>query len=169
MSTSLKIQYADEIAEAMAQALGNDFIKTAGGSALMAYQADLANAKDENDLKLIWNKHMDALNQEESTDEALKLQAEKAHELGLHGYATPGLADDKDVCELCGQKIYKDDELPVEEEEPELMACDGQTTAAANFAMNHLVRIADALDGKGFGKIANVIDKTLEKLAKYKM
>jgi hypothetical protein len=176
MSTSLKVQCANEIAEAMAEALGSDFVKTAAGPALEAYKADLAKAMDEDALKELWNKHMDALNQEESTDEALKLQAVKASELGIPGYATP-MADDMqeadcEKCEFCGQEVPKKEEkpesLPSGGEPLEPMAWDAQTTVAADFAIQHLVKVADALDGKGFTAVANLVDEALEKLAKGK-
>jgi hypothetical protein len=93
----MNTRYADELASYVLSSLN---IKTASvktaGSGLDAYKVDLDKCVDENGLKLTWNKHLDALNQEESTGEALKLQAEKARQLGLPGYATP-LADDKEV------------------------------------------------------------------------
>lgn len=168
MSTSLKVQYANEIAEAMAKALGENFTKLAAGPALEAYKADLAGIEDENGLKNIWNKHMDALNQEESTDEALKLQSMKANELGLPGYATPMADDEQGVdCDLCGEELPKDEAEPLpsggEKFEPMAQAI------AAEFAMQHLVKVADALDGRGFKDVANLIDEALEKLAKKKV
>jgi hypothetical protein len=168
MSTSLKVHCANESAEAMAEALGSNFVKIAAGPALMAYQSGLAGVMDENSLKDLWNKHMDALNQEESTNEALKLQSAKAAELGLPGYATP-MADDVEKCELCGQDILKKDEkpepLPTEGEPAELMSWDSQTAVAANFAIQHLIKVADALDGKGFTSVANLVDEALKKLS----
>jgi len=173
MSTSLKVQCANEIAEAMAEALGSNFIKTAAGPALVAYQSALAGIADEDSLKNLWNRSQDDLNQEESTDEALKLQAAKASELGLPGYATP-MADDMQEadcpkCELCGQKIKQEKEpdlMPAGGEEAEPMAWDAQTSVAADFAMQHLVKVADALDGKGFSAVANLVDEALQNLAK---
>ena len=174
MSTSLRVQCANEIAEAMAEALGSNFVKTAAGPALMAYQAGLAGVVDENGLKNLWNHHMEALNQEESTDEALKLQSAKASELGLPGYATPMADDmpktDTEKCNFCGQEIVKKDEqpdpLPTDGALAEPMAWDAQTTAAANFAIRHLIKVADVLDGKGFTVVANLVDEALNKLSK---
>jgi hypothetical protein len=176
MSTSLKIQHADEILEAMAMALGEKLEKTAAGSALEAYKAALASVVDENGLINAWKMHMDALNQEESTNEALQLQAAKARELGLPGYATPTADDvqmaEEKVCELCGQvvKEQEPEPMPVEpdEGEPEPMAWDAPTSVAADFAMKQLVKVADALDGKGFKEVANLIDEALQKLASKK-
>lgn len=178
MSTSLKIQHADEILEAMAEALGEKMTKEAAGPALEAYKAALGTVQDENGLKLVWNKFLDALNQEESTNEALQLQAAKARELGLPGYATPAMSDDVQMvdteeCELCGQKVVKEqapDEMPVApgEDKPEPMAWDVQTLAAAKFAMKHLVKVADALDGKGFKEVADLVDEAVQKLASKK-
>lgn len=195
MSTSLKIQYANEIAEAMAEALGENFVKQAAGPALEAYKAALAGVQDENGLKIVWNKFLDSLNQEESTNEALQLQAGKAKELGLPGYASPPpamsddvqeadgcdkckeepcacMADDvqeADTCALCGQKQPDQDPTPVPAPGPadaaEPMAWDAQTAVAADFAMKHLVNVADALDGKGFESVANLVDEALQKLA----
>ena len=163
MSISLKNQSADEIAEAMFEALGENFIKEASGPALEAYKSDLATAQNENDIKTFWNKHMDALNQEESTDEAIKAQAEKARELGLPGYSSP--ADDEKCCPSCGQKM---EELPLEEEEMEEMAWDGNTFVAAEFAMKQLAKVADTLDNGGFKVVADIIDETLNKIASKK-
>lgn len=93
----MKTRYADELASFVLNSLN---IKTAAvktaGSALDAYKADLDKCVDKNSLILTWNKHLDDLNQEESTDGALKLQAEKARQLGISGFATP-MADDKEV------------------------------------------------------------------------
>jgi len=169
MSISLKIEHANEIAEAMAKTLGENFVKQAAGPALEGYKAALGGAEDENSLKTVWNEFLDALNQEESTNEALKFQAEKARELGLPGYATP-MADDAtqeaDTCALCGQKKEQEPEaLPSGDEEVEPMAWDAQSMVAADFAMNHLVKVADALDGKGFTVVANLIDEALKRLA----
>jgi hypothetical protein len=170
MSTSLKVQCANEIAEAMAKALGSNFVKTAAGPALMAYQSALAGVTDENSLKTLWNKHVDALNQEESTNEALKLQADKASELGFPGYATP-MADDVQYadtrCKCCGQEIEKQLEPgDVEGQPAEPAAWDAKDAVAVSFAIQHLTKIADALDGKGFTAVANLVDETLQKLAK---
>lgn len=164
MSIGLKVQSADEIVEAMIKTLGEDFVKEAAGPALEAYKSDLASAADENGLINAWNKHMDALNQEESTNEALKLQAEKASELGIPGYTSP--ADDKKCCPECGKELPE--ELPAGGEEIEEMAWDAKTNIAAQFAMKQLSKISNSLDNNGFNIVADIVDEALNKIASKK-
>jgi hypothetical protein len=42
---------------------------------------------------------------------------------------------------------------------------DDRTAVAVDFAMTHLVRVADALDNKGFAGVASMVDDTIQKLA----
>jgi len=157
MATSLKIFDMDEILASIEKSVGSR-VKNASGPALEAYRDDLVGVKNENDLINTWNKHMDALNQEESTNEALKLQAEKAKELGLPGYSTPLFNDD-------GME-----EMPAGEPagEAEQMAWDEKDKEAAVFAFNHLVKMADVLDQKGCRKVSDILDKTLQELSRVK-
>lgn len=168
--TSLKVQNANEIVTEMVKTLGDEkfmglfkkaFVeKEAAGPALEAYKADLASVKDENGLKGAWNKHQDALNQEKSTNQALQLQAAKAKELGLPGYTTP--ADD-----VCEAEDFAEDVTPADDMEQACPIC-GKERLAADFAINHLVKIADALDKHGFTNVANLVDEATIKIAKKK-
>ena len=104
--TSLKVKYADEIIEAMANTLNDEnftdmfinkqaAIKTAG-MALESYKKDLAQVSDENGLNAIWTKHLPLLEKEENTIEgtiqaATCARAEKAQQLGIPGYQIPCL------------------------------------------------------------------------------
>jgi len=170
--TSLKVQYANEIAEAMAKRLGDDeflsvFQKSASlqkeaGAALEAYKADLANVKDKAGLDAAWNKHVGKVTQEEeSLQEMTCLQATKAKELSLPGYATPGCTDDEQRAEDAEQAADEQHACPEREEMP---AWD----IAADFTLAHLAKVADALDSKGFKTLANDIDEIMLKIAKKK-
>jgi len=164
--TSLKIKYANEIAEAMAEALGNEeftsvFHKQASitkeaGPALEAYKGDLTGVKDDNGLKMVWSKHLSALEKEENVEEgtlqaATCAQAAKAKELGLPGYQVPGCA--------------ADDTQMAEDKEEEV---DDQFAVAADFTLNHLAKLANTLDGKGFEKLADIVDEAMRKVAEKK-
>lgn len=155
--TSLKVKYANEIAEEMAKMLGdnnftNVFYKQAmlnkeAGPALEAYKRDLEAVIDENGLIKTWNKHLSSIQEEENIEEgtfqdAVCAQAAKASELGIPGYQVPSCpADD---------------------------ALDQKYISASNITLSKLVDIANTLDNNGFSKIADIIDDTMHKIAKYK-
>jgi len=231
MSTSLKIENANEIAEAMANALGADFVKQAfdkkaGGPVLVEFKRVIETNPRKADE--FWNKYqakleaeensfpgtieeavriresakggpgttipmtndasdqtpysqfMDLLSRAEDANQVMELlntykpgmsdaQAESAEEAAnskfneLKGHGMPGtVVPADDSCALCGQLKKDEDEEPVE------MAWDAKSMVAADFAMNHLVKVADILDGKGFNDIANLIDEALTKLAQKK-
>lgn len=155
--TSLKVKYANEIAEAMAKTLGdnnftNVFYKQAvlnkeAGPALEAYKRDLENVTDENGLIKTWNKYLSSIQEEENIEEgtfqdAVCAQAVKARELGIYGYQVPGCSAND--------------------------AWDQKHISAANLTLNKLTDIANTLDNNGFSKIADIIDDTMHKIAKYK-
>jgi len=155
---SLKLNYADEIADAMAKLLGdseyNEIFRTASlqktaGPALEAFKKDVDAAVVEGtDLELIYSKHVNTLAQEENVEPgtvgaAREYMAEKAK--GVQPGMTVPKADD--TCAEC---------------------LDPNTLAALNFTIKHLVKIADALDGKGFVELAAVVDEAAEKVASKK-
>lgn len=198
MSTSLKIQYANEIAEAMAEALGEKFEKVAfDKEATEAYSqlmALLPRAEDGMSIMALWKKFGPMLSgaEKESAEEAVNAQHVKVTGRNMPGFGVPAddaeqaaeggcekckaepcacMADDvqeADTCELCGQKKPEKSDLDVPEDpgaEAEPAAWDGPEAIAADFAMKHLVNVADALDGKGFKDVANLVDEALQKLA----
>jgi hypothetical protein len=172
--TSLKVQYADEIAEAMLKTLDDaefsSMFKTASldkiaGAAFTAFKTDIdaevasrktgGQSKDYNE---IYTQHLSALEGEENTEPGT---ITKAREYISTASQTPGArqpgnvmpADDvcactcKDkveTCEVCGKKV------------------------ASEFALAHLSKLANALDNRGFNQIADIIDETIEKISKNK-
>lgn len=177
--TSLKIKYANEIAEAMAQALGNEeftsvfhkqaSFKKEAGPALEAYKGDLASVTDKSGLEVAWNKHLPALQQEENVEEgtiqaATCAQAAKAQQLGLPGYQVPGCPEAQMAHdESCGCPEKMTEWEGVEEEEEE---ANDQFAIAADFTLGHLAKLANALDNQGFEKMADMVDETMQKIAK---
>jgi hypothetical protein len=158
MTMSLKVRYADEIVEAMASQLQDEsfmgvFQKEASlrreaGAALVAFKKDEdAGVQVGTDLDKIYTKHLPSLQAEENKEqgtisEARKYMAEKAR---TPGHRQPGLAypeADDDACE-----------------------CDGKMGVAADFALQHLVKVADALDKHGFATLANELDEAMQKIA----
>lgn len=176
MSTSLKVQYANEIAEAMAKALGEKFEKTASfekvaGPVLEQFKGALLAIKgDAGKVDALWNQYLSLLEQEENEFPGTVEDAVRAREeaRGGPGTSIPPAAEDAgvqeaaDACPVCGRKV---EEVEESEEEMEPLAWDGEAVVAADFAMNHLIKVADILDGKGFKNVANLIDEALQKLA----
>jgi hypothetical protein len=81
--------------------------------------------------------------------------AEKQLELAV---APP--ADDKEITE---------EEKPEHTEECACMECaDKGSVVAADFAIKRMIKLADALDKTGFSGIAELIDESIEKIAKAK-
>ena len=181
--TSLKVKYANEIAEAMAKSLGDEefinlFHKTASieKEASPEYDEFVKKFKEYQDApgpggkENVRDKAEDALNrvkdpQEKATGENLiKTWYEKEQQAGIKTEPKGQLAEDcmsadcmegmlaKDCCPECGEKKCM---------------CDKQSVAA-EFALNHLVKLADTLDKRGFNMLANMIDEATLKVAKKK-
>ena len=160
--TSLKVKYADETMDAMAKILDSaefkEIYRTASfhkeaGPAYVAFTKDVdAAAAAGTDLELIYSKHSPALAQEDNTEpgtvqNARQYMAEKGKG------KQPGLTVPE----------------PMEAKDAECAEClDSQSLAAVEFTLKHLVKIADALDGKGFASLAGVIDEAIEKVASKK-
>ncbi len=184
--TSLKAKYSNEIAEEMERLLNNKefvgiFNKTASldkeaGSALEAYKKDLEAAKDEAAVKAAWTKHTSALEAEENKEEgaisaAKKAQAAKAKSLQLPGYSVPMANDGQHaedegcVSADCSEGLMAKDTCP------ECCKTECQCSKeekAAEFTLNNLIKIADALDGRGFNTLANMVDDVITKVSKKK-
>lgn len=165
--TSLKVKYADEIVDEMVRLLDTPEFKemeqirrTAAlqkeaGPAFEAFKKDVDVAAGAGtDLELVYSKHANALAQEDNTEpgtvqKAREYMAEKGRgkQPGLAmPPATEGtLADD--VCAEC--------------DDPRVMA-------AVEFTLKHLVKVADALDGRGFAELAGLVDEAIEKIASKK-
>lgn len=169
MSTSLKNKHADDIVHAMAEQLGDDsftdlFHKEASlekiapmiitSQALSAFTSELEGAANAAQVWNIWKKHLPALQKEENKlpgtiTKATEARQKKLAEFGPGQTMPPAAADD------CA--------VPEEEKE-----ADDREVVAAKFVLKHLVKIADALDGQGFNKMANIVDETIEKISKKK-
>ncbi len=164
---NLKYLAANEIAESLAKILGdeefNTFYKSAAlkieaGKALDSYKSALSTVKDKPSLDKAWNDYVDAVAQEEGTlNEMTKLQAQKAKELGLPGYSSP--ADD--MCAHDQEGCAEDCECP---EECKCKCTDGMMVAS-NFAIKHMIKLADVLDSKGFEGLASLVDESIQKIA----
>jgi len=170
--TSLKAQYANEIAEAMAKTLGDEeflgifkkasFEKEAAGPALQAFTNAVNAVKgDAAKIDALWNQHLPALQKEENEMPGTLEAAARAREAAKGGPGTtiPPAAEDEEC-------MAKDES----EEESETETCPvcGKQRLAADFALGHLVKIADALDNNGFSSLANIVDEAMTKIAKKK-
>lgn len=161
--TSLKSQYANEIAEAMAKSLGNEeFSKIFKGAELIKWAgAALENFKHDvdvavqagTDLEQIYTKHLGALQTEENVEPGTitKARAYMAEKAATPGHRQPGQsfpeADDECMSSDCMEMMVDDKEI-----------------VAAEFALKHIAKIADALDGQGFSRLANILDKAMENI-----
>jgi hypothetical protein len=156
--TSLKVKYADETMDAMMKILDStefkEIYRTASfqkeaGPAFETFKKEIdAAAGLGTDLELVYTKHVNALAQEDNVEpgtvqKAREYMAEKAK--GKQPGMVMPLADD--TCAEC---------------------LDAKTLAALDFALKHLVKVADALDGKGFVDLASIIDETIQKVASKK-
>lgn len=185
---SLKHKYADEIAAAMVKSLEDkafmgQFTKEAGAS----HEASLREAivrGDKAECVKLMNTYFgggegDTALQAElrtrhgSDDKAIEVTSELRRALSAVcesgiGTAVPPMAAD-DECEKCHGKECKCDK----EKEEDCQDCgdnglDPNTEIALAFAMDHLVKVADALDGRGFAGVAEIVDEAVEKLASKK-
>jgi len=157
--TSLKVKYADETMDAMAKILDStefkEIYRTASlnkeaGPAFEAFKKDVdAAVVAKTDLELVYSKHVNDLAQEDNTEPGT---VQKAREY-MTGKGQPGMT-------MPPQSPQADD------------ACadclDTKELVAADFTMKHLVKIADALDGKGFASLAGIVDEAIEKVASKK-
>ena len=143
-------KYANEIAENMAKTLNDveftklfktaSFEKTAG-QALEAFKKDVDVASnDGQDLELVYTKHLGTLSKEENTEPGTISKAREYMAGKQLGMALPPAGN---LCMDCG------DMSP-------------QEVVAAQFVLANLTKIADALDNKGFSKLANIIDETMK-------
>jgi len=155
--TSLKVKYADETMDAMAKILDSAEFKeiyrtaslekeAADGPLFAAFKKEVDAQVGKIDLELILSKYVQKGLEQELGDlaPARQYMAEKAR--GKQPGMTVPTADDTECAECL----------------------DSQSLAAVEFTLKHLVKIADALDGKGFTNLAGVIDETIEKVASKK-
>lgn len=160
--TSLKVKYADETMDAMAKILDSaefkEIYRTASlekeaGAAFEAFKKDVdATVKAGTNLEEVYSQHLDRLEVEENNEKGTIQKAREymAAAARTPGHRQPGMA------------------MP-EADDTECAEClDSQSLAAVEFTLKHLVKIADALDGKGFTNLAGVIDEAIEKVASKK-
>jgi len=168
--TSLKVKDANEIVEAMAKALGGDFLKTAAGAMSLELLTSLMHSEymskkaqydamgpdkaSEAVAAVVWNANLSGIQAQENVEPGF---LQKAADL-RDSYMVPSQsADDVQNCDE-GCECPK---CAGKEAEP----MDEKTAAAVTFAMNHLVKVADALDKGGFAGVAGLVDETINKLA----
>jgi len=158
---SLKNNYADEILESMSKALDSEEYKTMfktaslvkeAGPALEAFKKDVDVNVGKVDLEQIYTKHLTALTQEENTEKGILNQAREymaSVSASKGGAKQPGMA------------------FPPASADDTECACDESMAinTAADFAIGQLVKVADALDKKGFDVLASTIDEAIEKVA----
>jgi len=188
--TSLKHYSSDEIARALDTQLKDEgfvgLYKQADarvapgtktewwkGPAGAEFKAKVDAAKTQRDIDVALNMLNDPdfktrLGKEGVTDET---------ELQNYAYAKantlPEAADDaKDgACPKCGmdkcvcEKAHCPEHAEAQDGCAACDAADGQLAVAVDFAIRHMVKIADALDVAGFVGVAGAIDETLQKLA----
>jgi len=163
--TSLKIKYANEIAEAMAKTLGDGeftsvFLKEAdmgrGSPAFTKFVGDFPAAADKETGLAIWNENSGGF-EEEEVPMAQKMWADK------FGQPVPPVSQADDVQMVEDEQLATDPCVCEKEEE-----ADDHFDIAADFTLEHLAKLADTLDRKGFSKIADVIDETMKTIASKK-
>jgi hypothetical protein len=182
--TSLKVKYANEIAEAMAKSLGDEefvnlFHKTASiekeaspeydefVKKFKEYQGSPGPGGKEN----VRDKAEDALKRvkdakEKATGEKLiKDWYNKEQQAGIKTTPKGQLAEDDCMSADCMEGMLAKDCCP--ECDKKECVC-GKQAVAAEFALNHLVKLADTLDKQGFDVLANMVDEVTLKVAKKK-
>lgn len=163
--TSLMVKYANEIAETMAKSLSNEeftrIFKTAAneeGPALKNFKTAIDQAIQRGeDINLVYNNWLAKLQEEDgqfgSIEKAKQYMAQKA---STPGHRQPGHvfpeADDECLTADCMEGMMANDEEKI----------------AAEFTLNHLAKIADVLDSRGFSKLANALDETMQKITSQK-
>jgi len=157
--TNLKSQYADEIISNMVETLGNaefnnvfnktaSLDKVAGSEAFNTFNQMLPKAKDGMEVEEFFRTYSPGMTGAEK-ESATEAKNKKIQELS--GHAAPGsTVPQADDCKDCGCMEEKDEKV------------------AASFALNHLIKIADTLDKKGFKTLANIIDEAMSKVAEKK-
>lgn len=175
--TTLKTYHADEIARALDTQLKDEgFVglykqadaKVAPGATTQwwkgpagaEFKAKVDAAKTQRDIDVALNMLNDPgfktrLGKEGITDET---------ELQNYAYAKantlPEAADDDEAGKTgCPEHAEAQDGCPACD------AADGQLAVAIDFAIRHVVKVADALDKAGFVGVAGALDETLQKLA----
>jgi hypothetical protein len=172
--TTLKTYYADEIASALdAQLKDESFVglykkaQTAGwwtkGAASQAFKAEMDAAKTAQEAAAVHNKWL-ASGSEGATQlgkehddfsELIDYSEDKRQKL-----TQPQAAEDD------GCAAAKDGEPCAHDDDEMCPKCsDPGLAIAVDFAIRHVVKVADALDKAGYIGVAGALDETLQKLA----
>jgi hypothetical protein len=194
--TSLKNVHANEIAENLAKLLGDDGFMQIHRKAslnveatpqnLQQFLTGLAQTAKAEDAYALLRKYVDGktsdgqpyLSPQEAAqaERATRDHVGKLKQSEIQTVPKGQFADDEEeqdaadgcqhaadaTCQQCGDAgMMADDEDEQDANDPAL-------TLAVNFAINHLVKVADALDGNGFAGVANMVDETIQALAKKK-
>ena len=181
--TSLKVKDANEIAEAMAKALGGDLFKEASlkKEAMGALETKLVGFITASKVKpptydvwmQWWNAYFGGGDvQSKFSAEMYETYKGANADVKINEYRNtvdalkPKAADDQ-----AAEDVEQDAKCPegcdcakcaCADDQP---APDENTVVALDFAMGHLIKVADALDKKGFAGVARMVDETIEKLA----
>jgi hypothetical protein len=165
--TSLKVKYADEIAESMAKTLGDEeflrihrvaFDKKAATPAAEEFYRQLPNANSVSEIDALVAKYapqMSPAEKEQAVEDAEKKKEE------ISGSKGPGTT----VPEISDTQFADEGDGCPESDCNEEFAIDPRTLVAIDYTLNHLVKIADVLDKNGFNEIANLIDEASKKIA----
>lgn len=161
---SILVKYANEIAEEMNRKLEDKeftkFFKTASlektsGQVLENFKKDIdVAAQNGTDLEQVYSKHVGALAQEDNKEPGTVNEARKYMESKskLPGQRQPGMAfPEADDC-CCGDGTVSSP----------------QEITAVEFTLNKLISIANALDSRGFNKLATIIDDTIKEISTLK-
>lgn len=157
--TNLKSQNIDEIIRNMVDTLGDKefnsvFNKTASlnkiaSDAFKTFSQMLPKAKDGVEVEEFFRSYSPGMTDAEK-ESATEAKNKKIQELS--GHAAPGsTVPQADDCQDCMEGTLNEEEK-----------------VAAAFALNHLIKIADTLDKKGFKTLANIIDEAMSKVAEKK-
>jgi hypothetical protein len=166
MTTSLKEKDANEIAEAMAKALGDDIFNTASvdkeaqSDAFNSFHGEIGDSREYDTLVMAYNKWGPGMSSAEK--ESAVNEVEKRSGRRPPGERVPPAADDQPVSDMVQDAKTCEQGCMC----PKCASLvDDQTVVALDFAMGHLIKVADALDKKGFAGVAGMVDETIEKLA----
>ena len=157
--TNLKAQNIDEIIRGMVDTLGDKefnsvFNKTASlnkisSDAFNTFSQMLPKAKDGIEAEELFRTYSPGMTDAEK-ESATEAKNKKIKE--LTGHSAPGSTiPQADDCPECMEGMLNEKEK-----------------VAASFALNHLIKIADTLDKKGFKTLANIIDEAMSKVAEKK-
>ena len=190
MSISLKIQNANEILEAMAETLQSEefkglYKKAADEAPLKSEPAHVVpqtstkpdsteqkNQKYNSIAQKLFNKVIGELTKEQMAQ--VKAQYKKMHPQSADDDVVQNVDDKEETKKLYdeAEKKKKEDEAKKAKEYGKDIPAPPKSPSADDaviaYTIQHLTKIANALDSNGYAGLANVIDETIDKVAQKK-